>query len=48
MGACGIIRDPLVLTAGLMREPFWRVVLVVTLAKAGRYIVLSWATLQLA
>lgn len=43
-----IIGDPLVLAAGLMREPFWRVVLVVTLAKAGRYVVLAWATLQLA
>lgn len=43
-----IIGDPLVLAAGLMREPFWRVVLVVTLAKAGRYVVLTWATLQLA
>lgn len=43
-----IIGDPLVLAAGLMREPFWRVVLVVTLAKAGRYVVLAWATFQLA
>jgi membrane protein YqaA with SNARE-associated domain len=37
-----------VLAAGLMREPFWRVVLVVTLAKAGRCIVLILAMLQLA
>lgn len=43
-----IIGDPLVLAAGLMREPLWRVVLVVTLAKAGRYVALTWATLQLA
>lgn len=43
-----IIGDPLVLVAGLMREPFWRVVLVVTLAKAGRYIVLAWVTLRVA
>lgn len=43
-----IVGDPLVLAAGLMREPLWRVVLVVTLAKAGRYIILTWATLQLA
>lgn len=41
-----IIGDPLVLVSGLMREPFWRVVLVVTLAKAGRYIVLAWITLR--
>ncbi|MDZ4392562.1 YqaA family protein [Cypionkella sp.] len=41
-----IIGDPLVLVSGLMREPFWRVVPVVTLAKAGRYIVLAWITLR--
>lgn len=41
-----IIGDPLVLVSGLMREPLWRVVLVVTLAKAGRYLVLAWITLR--
>lgn len=43
-----IVGDPLVLVSGLMREPFWRVVLVVTLAKAGRYLVLTWITLRFA
>lgn len=40
-----IVGDPLVLVSGLMREPLWRVVLVVTLAKGGRYLVLTWITL---
>ncbi len=40
-----VIGDPLVLVSGLMREPLWRVVLVVTLAKGGRYLALSWVTL---
>lgn len=38
-----IIGDPLTLAAGIMREPLWRFLLVVTLAKAGRYIVLVMA-----
>jgi len=38
-----IIGDPLTLAAGIMREPLWRFLLVVTAAKAGRYIVLVWA-----
>lgn len=43
-----VIGDPLTLAAGLLREPLWRFVLVVTLAKAGRYVLLVWATLALA
>ncbi|MSQ67217.1 MAG: DedA family protein [Gammaproteobacteria bacterium] len=35
-----IIGDPLTLVAGLLREPLWRFVLIVTLAKGGRYGVL--------
>ncbi len=35
-----VIGDPLTLAAGIMREPLWRFLLVVTLAKAGRYIIL--------
>lgn len=35
-----VIGDPLTLAAGVMREPFWRFLLMVTLAKAGRYLVL--------
>ncbi|MFQ6574337.1 YqaA family protein [Pseudomonas sp. UM16] len=40
-----VIGDPLTLIAGIMREPFWRFVLLVTLAKAGRYAVLALLTL---
>ncbi|AIR91378.1 YqaA family protein [Pseudomonas cremoricolorata] len=40
-----IIGDPLTLIAGLMREPLWRFILLVTLAKAGRYAVLVAVTL---
>lgn len=43
-----VIGDPLVLASGLMREPLWRVALIVTLAKGSRYIVLVWVTLRLA
>lgn len=41
------IGDPITLAAGLLREPFWRFALIVTVAKAGRYCILVWATLQL-
>lgn len=37
-----IIGDPLTLVAGVMREPWWRFFLLVTLAKAGRYLCLAW------
>lgn len=40
-----IIGDPLTLIAGIMREPFWRFLLLVTVAKAGRYLVLAVITL---
>lgn len=40
-----VIGDPLTLIAGIMREPFWRFVLLVTLAKGGRYIVVAMITL---
>lgn len=42
-----VIGDPLVVVAGLMREPLWRVALIVTLAKAGRYIALVWITVRI-
>ena len=35
-----IIGDPLTLAAGMLREPLWRFLLIVTLAKGGRYLVL--------
>ncbi|WLH66282.1 YqaA family protein [Pseudomonas sp. FP2309] len=41
-----IIGDPLTLVAGVMREPFWRFLLLVTLAKGARYGVLAAVTLQ--
>ena len=40
-----IIGDPLTMIAGVMREPLWRFVLIVTLAKAVRYGVLVVITL---
>lgn len=40
-----LIGDPLTLAAGVMREPLWRFLLLVGLAKAGRYAVLAGATL---
>lgn len=42
-----VIGDPLTLVAGIMREPLWRFVLIVTLAKTARYSVLAALTLGL-
>lgn len=39
-----VIGDPLTLVAGVLREPFWRFALIVTIAKGGRYLVLAWIT----
>lgn len=36
-----IIGDPLTLAAGLMREPLWRFLVLVTLAKTGRYVFIA-------
>lgn len=36
-----VIGDPLTVVAGVLREPFWRFLLLVTVAKAGRYLVLA-------
>ena len=33
-----IIGDPITLIAGLMKENFWRFLLIVTIAKGGRYV----------
>ncbi|QHD06876.1 YqaA family protein [Pseudomonas sp. R76] len=41
-----IIGDPLTLVAGVMREPFWRFLLIVTLAKGARYAVLAMVTVS--
>lgn len=40
-----IIGDPITMIAGVMREPFWSFLLVVTLAKALRYLTLTAITL---
>ena len=40
-----IIGDPLTMIAGVMREPLWSFVLIVTLAKGTRYLRLTAATL---
>ncbi|WP_295401463.1 YqaA family protein [uncultured Thiocystis sp.] len=40
-----VIGDPLTLIAGLLHEPFWRFLVLVTLAKSARYLVLGALTL---
>lgn len=40
-----IIGDPLTMIAGIMREPLWSFVLIVTLAKGARYLLLTAVTL---
>ena len=37
-----VVGDPLTLIAGVLREPLWRFVLVVGIAKTGRYLVVIW------
>ena len=41
-----IIGDPLTVVAGVLREPFWSFLLLVAIAKTGRYLVLAAVTLQ--
>lgn len=41
-----IVGDPLTFCAGVMREPLWRFLLVVTFAKTLRYMVVALTTLQ--
>jgi membrane protein YqaA with SNARE-associated domain len=41
-----VIGDPLTLVAGVLREPLGPFLLLVTLAKVGRYLVLTLATLE--
>ena len=43
-----VVGDPLTLAAGIMREPLRVFLPLVAVAKAGRYLVLAWATLQYA
>ena len=42
-----IIGDPITLIAGLMKERFWRFLLLVSLAKTGRYIVVYAVTIAM-
>lgn len=42
-----VVGDPLTLIAGVMREPLWRFLLLVTIAKAARYLVLAAVVTQL-
>ncbi|MDG2480629.1 MAG: DedA family protein, partial [Alphaproteobacteria bacterium] len=39
--------DALTVAAGVLREPLWSFLLLVTIAKAGRYIILAAITLGL-
>ncbi|MGE0502896.1 MAG: YqaA family protein [Rhizobiaceae bacterium] len=41
-----IIGDPLTVIAGVLREPFWSFLLLVAVAKTGRYVVLAAALLN--
>lgn len=40
-----IIGDPLTMIAGVMREPWWSFLLIVTFAKSARYLLLASVTL---
>lgn len=42
-----VVGDPLTLIAGVMREPLWRFVLLVSVAKAARYLLLAAVVVQL-
>jgi membrane protein YqaA with SNARE-associated domain len=37
-----VIGDPLTVVAGVMREPLWSFLVLVTIAKAGRYLAIAW------
>lgn len=41
-----IIGDPLTVIAGVLREPFWMFLILVTIAKVSRYLVLTAITLS--
>ena len=36
-----VVGDPLTVVAGVLREPFWVFLALVTVAKGGRYLVLA-------
>lgn len=41
-----ILGDPLTVVAGVMREPLWSFLVLVTISKVGRYLALATITLQ--
>lgn len=41
-----IIGDPLTVIAGVLKEPFWMFLVLVTIAKVSRYLVLTAVTLS--
>ncbi|MGI9356182.1 MAG: YqaA family protein [Rhizobiaceae bacterium] len=42
-----IIGDALTVIAGVLREPFWSFLLIVAIAKTGRYVVLAFVTAEM-
>lgn len=42
-----IIGDPLTVAAGVLREPFWSFLVLVSIAKVGRYLVLAAIALNM-
>lgn len=40
-----VIGDPITVVAGVLREPLASFILLVTIAKFGRYIILAWVTM---
>ena len=42
-----IIGDPITLIAGILKEKFWKFILVVGIAKTGRYLFIYWVYLGL-
>jgi membrane protein YqaA with SNARE-associated domain len=43
-----VVGDPLTLVAGVLRVPLLTFIALVTIAKAGRYLVLAWLTIEVA
>ncbi|MFC6657297.1 YqaA family protein [Roseibium salinum] len=41
-----IIGDPLTLAAGVLKEPFWSFLVLVAIAKTGRYLIVALITLS--
>lgn len=42
-----VVGDPLTLIAGVMREPLWRFILIVAVAKTSRYVLIAASVYQL-